>query len=159
MHATDTDGRFPTPTRRTIVATGAKLAYAAPLVAASFTVSALNVAATHSPGHVCPPGRVCGKCPGECSPEWCSFEDPDADWVSTSIIHCCGLDSLQTGCFSCSGCLSGGRPTVVEIVPTANHCGGNPELIEERAVCVDPTTRAIVCDAEGGIVCRGEFCC
>jgi hypothetical protein len=43
MHATDTDGRFPTPTtRRTIIATGAKLAYAAPLVAASVKVSEVN---------------------------------------------------------------------------------------------------------------------
>jgi hypothetical protein len=152
----DTDARFTTPaTRRTVVRTGAKLAYAAPLVATSLTLSTLNVAATHSPGHVCPPGRVCGKCPVECeADQWCSFEDPDADWVSTSIIQCFGLDSLRTGCFSCSGCLSRGRPTVLEIVPTGGHCGGNPELMEEKAVCVDPTTRAIVCDAEGGIVCR-----
>ena len=64
----DTDGRFPTPTtRRTIVATGAKLAYAAPLVATSLKLSAMNVAATHiSPGHTCP-GDIeieCGGSPG-----------------------------------------------------------------------------------------------
>src|SRR5215212_5378550 len=63
MQATDTDGRLTTPTtRRTVVATGAKLAYAAPLVATSLKLSALNVAATHSPGHgdACPEAFVCG---------------------------------------------------------------------------------------------------
>jgi hypothetical protein len=57
----DTDGRFPTPTtRRTIVTTGAKLAYAAPLVATSLKLSAMNVAATHSPGHQPCETFVCG---------------------------------------------------------------------------------------------------
>ena len=51
----DTDVRFTNPaTRRTIVATGAKLAYAAPLVAASFTLSATNAAAVSlGPGDAC----------------------------------------------------------------------------------------------------------
>jgi hypothetical protein len=144
----DTDGRFPTPTtRRTIVATGAKLAYTAPLVATSLRLDRPGAAAMSRPP---------GVCPAECSFQWCSLEDPEGVWVYTDIIQCFGLDSLQEACFSCSGCLSGGRPTVLEIVPTANHCGGNPELIEERAVCVDSTTREIVCDAEGGTICRRE---
>src|SRR5215208_2943470 len=80
----DTDGRFPTPTtRRTIVATGAKLAYAAPLVATSLTLSAVNAAAGISL-QVCPLEEIgtlcesdadctCGFClldpglPGECN--------------------------------------------------------------------------------------------
>jgi hypothetical protein len=41
------------PTRRTVVATGAKLAYAAPIVAASFNVSAINALAAVSPGVTC----------------------------------------------------------------------------------------------------------
>jgi hypothetical protein len=62
----DTDGRFPTPTtRRTIVATGAKLAYAAPLVATSLTLSATNAAAV-SPG-LCPRGGD-GCSAGGCGP-------------------------------------------------------------------------------------------
>jgi hypothetical protein len=55
----DTDGRFPTPTtRRTIVATGAKLTYAAPLVATSLKLSAMNAAAAVSLGSLCAAGSV-----------------------------------------------------------------------------------------------------
>jgi hypothetical protein len=55
----DTDGRFPTPTtRRTIVSTGVKLAYAAPLVAAIVKVSATNAAAAVSLGSLCEAGDV-----------------------------------------------------------------------------------------------------
>jgi hypothetical protein len=55
----DTDGRFPTPTtRRTIIATGAKLAYAAPLVAASAKLSVTNVAAAVSLGSTCKANSV-----------------------------------------------------------------------------------------------------
>src|SRR5215208_3750317 len=43
------------PTRRTIVKTGVKLAYAAPIVAASFKVSAVNAQAPISP----PPQEGC----------------------------------------------------------------------------------------------------
>ena len=54
-----TDGRFTTPTtRRTIVRTGAKLAYAAPLVAASLKLSATNAAAAVSLGSLCEAGSV-----------------------------------------------------------------------------------------------------
>jgi hypothetical protein len=63
----DTDGRFPTPTtRRTIVATGAKLTYAAPLVATSLKLSAMNVAAI-SPGSRCA-GEATGCTAGGCGP-------------------------------------------------------------------------------------------
>ena len=80
----DTDGRFTTPaTRRTVVTTGAKLAYAAPLVATSLTLSAVNAAAGISL-QVCPAEEIgtfcesdadctCGFClldpglPGECN--------------------------------------------------------------------------------------------
>lgn len=82
----DTDSRFLTPaTRRTIVATGAKLAYAAPLVAASLKLSALNVAATHSPGHVICSERGCIRacdadpaalCAGPCEEGQCGVFDP-----------------------------------------------------------------------------------
>jgi hypothetical protein len=44
-------------TRRTVIATGAKLAYAAPLVAASVTLSVTNVAAV-SLGSLCAAGSV-----------------------------------------------------------------------------------------------------
>ena len=51
MHATPT-------TRRSIVRTGAKLAYAAPLVATSLTLSATNAAAAVSLGSRCAAGSV-----------------------------------------------------------------------------------------------------
>jgi hypothetical protein len=64
----DTDGRLTAATtRRTIVRTGAKLAYAAPLVATSLKLSAMNVAATHSPGHVACETFVCGNPRGLCT--------------------------------------------------------------------------------------------
>jgi hypothetical protein len=56
------------PTRRTVVATGAKLAYAAPIVAASFKVSAINALAQVSPGAPC--GHSTGPnggCKGACT--------------------------------------------------------------------------------------------
>ena len=63
-------------TRRVVVATGAKLAYAAPLVATSLTLSALNVAATHSPGHVCTSGSLeCGDEHGQGCVSLCSTEN------------------------------------------------------------------------------------
>jgi hypothetical protein len=56
------------PTRRTVVATGVKLAYAAPIVAASFKVSAINALAQVSPvapcGHSTGPN---GGCKGACT--------------------------------------------------------------------------------------------
>ena len=65
----DPTARLVTPaTRRTIVATGAKLAYAAPLVAASLKVSAVAVSAANliSPGPPPPPDRsLCGCYPAE----------------------------------------------------------------------------------------------
>jgi hypothetical protein len=76
----DTDGRFPTPTtRRTIVATGAKLAYAAPLVATSLTLSAGRVWANGmvSPGcrpDVCGAGGACGPCRDDLCLLRCSVE-------------------------------------------------------------------------------------
>jgi hypothetical protein len=84
----DTEVRFPTPTtRRTIVTTGAKLAYAAPLVAASLKLSATNAAAAVSLGSLCVAGSVLFLRVVLSDPEgvpfetaaccFCSFGDPD----------------------------------------------------------------------------------
>jgi hypothetical protein len=76
----DTDDRFPTPTtRRTVVSTGAKLAYAAPLVAASFTLGAGRVWANGmvSPGcrpDICGAGGQCGPCRDDLCLLRCSVE-------------------------------------------------------------------------------------
>src|SRR5215217_4711212 len=108
----DTDGRFPTPTtRRTIVRTGAKLAYAAPLVATSLRLSVLNVAATHSPGHVfaCPPfgpddGPQCN--PGaDC---FCTTAVPSGRLICTTDLSCGGGfcdDVTGAGCGASDVCV------------------------------------------------------
>jgi hypothetical protein len=76
----DTDSRFLTPaTRRTIVRSGAKLAYAAPLVAASLTLSADRVWANGmvSPGcrpDICGAGGACGPCRDQLCLLRCSVE-------------------------------------------------------------------------------------
>jgi hypothetical protein len=80
-------------TRRTIVATGAKLAYAAPLVAASFKVSAMNVAAATSPPHF-----VCTRPDGRCScGPGCEAQDP-----------CFCTTAIGSGAFVCAFDLSCG---------------------------------------------------
>jgi hypothetical protein len=119
----DTDGRFPTPTtRRTVVTTGAKLAYAAPLVAASFTVSALNVAAATSPPHfVCPPfGSDDGP---QCNPGadcFCTTAVPSGRLICTTDLSCGGLRFCDdvTG----AGCGAGDVCVVDEFFEGRAHC-------------------------------------
>jgi hypothetical protein len=122
----DTDGRFPTPTtRRTIVATGAKLAYAAPLVATSLTLSALNVAASHITGHVfaCPPigpddGPLCN--PGaDC---FCTTAVPSGRLVCTTDDPRCSGPFCDdaTG----AGCPAGRVCVVDEFFEGRAHCHG-----------------------------------
>jgi hypothetical protein len=143
----DTDGRFPTPTtRRTVVTTGAKLAYAAPLVAASFKVSALNVAATHSPGHTCclqacgqppdvePPFDVCGCVTGSAGTAFCSnnffcFTTPectvDADCPAGWICQNPPFGSVEPDCGG--NCGSVCTPPCGVVVPeTGRGADGRP---------------------------------
>src|SRR5215211_7780665 len=111
----DTDSRLTTPaTRRTIVATGAKLAYAAPLVAASLTLSATNAAARMSS-----PRFVCSHPMG-----FCDNANPDTDCFCGTVVpsgaFVCVTDLVGFGCDSGScdvvtgaGC-SGGTLCVVD---------------------------------------------
>jgi hypothetical protein len=86
LHATDTDGRFPTlTTRRTIVATGAKLAYAAPLVAISVTLRVTNVAAAVSLGSLCAAGSVFFS--------RVALNDPEGDPIETAACCFCNAGS------------------------------------------------------------------
>jgi hypothetical protein len=102
----DTDGRFPTPTtRRTIVVTGAKLAYAAPLVAASIKVSEVNAQSAVSP--TC--SLVCSTLGLSCGPTQfnfciCSRQIPSQQVVCTSFEGDCDFPcDATTG----AGCPAG----------------------------------------------------
>jgi hypothetical protein len=124
MHATDTDGRFPTPTtRRTVVRTGAKLAYAAPLVAASFTLGAGRVWANGmvSPGcrpDVCGAGGPCGPCRDDLCLLLCSVELVPVCVDVTTPACSPDFDETFPSCASSADC-GAGR---VCLAPTC--CGG-----------------------------------
>jgi hypothetical protein len=121
----DTDGRFPTPTtRRTIVATGAKLAYAAPLVATSLRLSTLNVAATHSPGHVCK-GEICESVVFGC--------DGDLGCVCFLTVENTGFCHRGQSCEGLQSCDSSADCPAGYACSIATCCGP-----EQGQICIQP---------------------
>ena len=68
-------------TRRTVVKTGVKLAYAVPLVAASFKLSSLNASATDTCGDLSPKnvGGVQLTCKADASGFGCDVRESDSD--------------------------------------------------------------------------------
>jgi hypothetical protein len=96
----DPGGRFTTPTtRRAIVRTGAKLAYAAPLVAASLKLSATHAAAAISHPSTC--GPAC-EAQGDC---FCATPDQNGpDGAKICVSTTCGILNYFN---SVTGCIEG----------------------------------------------------
>jgi hypothetical protein len=112
----DTDVRFTPPaTRRTVVRTGAKLVYAAPIVAASFKVSAVNAFAVISTPSTC--GPTC-ESQGDCH---CATDDQTGTDVCVTT-EC--FVSSHFGCAQGDPC-PGGSFCVVdkELTICAVSCG------------------------------------
>jgi len=102
MDGIDLENQIATSTtRRTIVKTGAKLAYAAPVLAASFRLSQMGAMAAVS-GNVCPPNLVCGVQPEQCG--------EDASGVCSNVrsveaVTCiCGNDACGPTCTTDGDC-------------------------------------------------------
>src|SRR5687768_567719 len=106
-------------TRRTIVKTGAKLAYVAPIVAASFKVSAINALAQVSPP-TCPPNLICNEREAPCG------EDVDgvcSNVVSVDPTSCiCGNDSCGPACETDSDCQTYAPGSICQ-APDTGCCG------------------------------------
>jgi hypothetical protein len=106
-------------TRRTIVKTGAKLAYVAPLVAASFKVSAINALAQVSPP-TCPPNLICNEREAPCG--------EDADGVCSNVVSVdptsciCGNDSCGPACETDGDCQSYAPGSICQ-APDTGCCG------------------------------------
>jgi hypothetical protein len=121
----DTDGRFPTPTtRRTIVATGAKLAYAAPLVATSLTLRGVNAQTAMSPPRfVCPPFG-----PGDgpfCNPSadcFCTTAVPSGRLICTTDLSCGGFGFGFCDDVTGAGCRAGDVCVVDGFFEGRAHC-------------------------------------
>jgi hypothetical protein len=91
--------------RRTVVKTGAKLAYAAPIVAASFKLSARGAgAATVSgePGSGCSGDFVCGNAPTACGTDNRGFGDTCYCFASTENTGVCGANICITPSGTCA---------------------------------------------------------
>src|SRR5215212_8504048 len=118
----DTDGRFPTPTtRRTIVATGAKLAYAAPLVATSLKLSVTNAAAAVSLGSLCAAGSVFFSTVVLSDPEGNPFETPACCLCSGAAACRAQRPVFATGDIECPSAVVGD-----ERVPCFAQCEAVP---------------------------------
>jgi hypothetical protein len=89
-------------TRRQVIRTGVKLAYAAPVVAATMRLGSQNVAAVAS--IACPPNLICGVLQQPCG--------SDASGVCSSVRSVeansciCGNDDCGPGCTSDADCQS-----------------------------------------------------
>ena len=114
-------------TRRTIVKTGAKLAYAAPLVAATLKTDALTASAQRvSPiaGGTCAGDFSCGEVPDPCG----------ANEFGT--CYCFGNTERQGVCGSNESCAALSSCTTSEDCPNGSHCAvntccGEPVCIED----------------------------
>jgi hypothetical protein len=98
-------------TRRTVVKTGVKLAYTAPLVAASFKLSAMTALAAVSGGG------------GVCSPpsSTCSAEGPSG--CSGNALCSCGATvDGTTACFQWNVVGTGGSCSVGDPCPSGEAC-------------------------------------
>ena len=112
-----TDRSTSRTTRRKVVKTSAKLAYAVPLVAASFKLSGVSVSAAVSGGGPvgCPSGTL--ECnPGNPAPvpACCAFSAPEGP-----LVACCAVNN---GIQRCNGCLREVRPGVRECILVPGSC-------------------------------------
>ena len=142
-------------TRRTIVKTGAKLAYVAPVVAASFTISNLDAAAQGaSPGCVgggrctvdddCCGGETCVG--GICSVEACegaacgSFTQchPTADCQCYTAAEGAGVCGCNTFCSEAPPCTTSGDCAADRFCAVNSCCGA-------AGVCLPICTSASTC--------------
>jgi hypothetical protein len=122
-------------TRRTVVKTGVKLAYAAPLVAGTIKLSAMSAGAQRV-SVVCPPNLVCGVVPAPCG--------EDASGVCSSVKSVdvnsciCGNDLCGPGCTTDADCQTYAPGSICQ-APGTGCC---------QQACIAP------CDAFDG---SGEF--
>ena len=142
----DTDSRLTTSTtRRTIVATGAKLAYAAPLVATSVALSAANAAARISP----PPTNVC--IPYE------AFKFPPCE----TDAHCASRASCHGYCcITCVTGLPGDGVCICRMKVTYGPCTRDEECCTgtcERSR--GALTGTCACSPKGGPCLDSGDCC
>jgi hypothetical protein len=107
-------------TRRTIVKTGVKLAYAAPLVAGTIKLSAMNAGAQRV-SVVCPPNLICGVAQAPCG--------QDASGVCSSVKSVdvnsciCGNDACGPDCTSDAECQTSHGPGSICQAPGTGCCG------------------------------------
>ena len=120
MDTVDLEDRLTdSPTRRTVVKTGVKLAYAAPIVAASFKLR--NVSAQEViTGRVCPPNLICLERPADCG------EDRDgvcSNVVSVDPTSCiCGNDLCGPACETDGDCQKYAAGAICQ-APDTGCCG------------------------------------
>jgi hypothetical protein len=106
------------PTRRTIVKTGVKLAYAAPVLAASFRLSQMGVGAVS--GKVCPPNLICDERRADCG--------NDDDGVCSNVVSIdpnsciCGNDACGPDCSTDADCQDYAPGSICQ-APGTGCCG------------------------------------
>jgi len=120
MDGIDLESQIATSTpRRAVVKTGAKLAYAAPVLAASFRLSQMGAMAAVS-GHVCPPNLVCNVQQEPCG--------EDATGVCSNVrsveaVLCiCGNDACGPACSTDSDCQTYAPGSICQ-APDTGCCG------------------------------------
>ena len=104
-------------TRRTVVKTGAKLAYAAPIVAASFRLTNLNAAAQVGSPVICENGGSCGNTT-RCGPSCRCFTSVDRG----GFCHRVQLCSSTTACTSSNQCAPGHICSTSTCCPSGGRC-------------------------------------
>jgi hypothetical protein len=122
MGAIDLEDRIAdATTRRTVVKTGVKLAYATPIVAASFRLSQMRASAQAAvSGFVCPPNLICGVQQQPCG------EDADGRCSSVRSVEAqsciCGNDNCGPACGTDDDCQSY-APGAICQAPGTGCCG------------------------------------
>jgi hypothetical protein len=122
-------------TRRTVIQTGAKMAYAAPLIAASFKLSASAVGAQAVSGGPNP------ECAGATCATYDNFPcstDPDCVCAATSVGGLCVPGS--TSCGVVGPCDNGACPD--GSVCVYDSCCGSPVCVPLALRCPDLTNSA-----------------
>ena len=106
-------------TRRRVLKTGVKLAYAAPLVAATMKVSAHGSLAAVS-GFTCPPNLVCGGVQAPCGSD---ASGPCSSVRSVDDVSCiCGNDSCGPTCTTDADCQAYAAGAICQ-APGTGCCG------------------------------------
>ena len=121
MNAIDLEDQIAdSTTRRTIVKTGVKLVYVAPVVAVSFRVSEMRARAQAVISVVCPPSVICGVQQAPCG------EDADGRCSSVRSVEVqsciCGNDNCGPSCSTDDDCQSY-APGAICQAPDTGCCG------------------------------------